>query len=111
MSILALVVLALVWKLGGATGVAYASVLLLAAAPGLPLGFRVFGSAHPAGWLAGAICGYGLSSMAVWFARVSGFPPTPTALIGGGCVTGTTWLLVRRAGSRPLWLKVPVWTS
>src|SRR5438045_3010630 len=107
---LALVIVALVWKLGGGTGVAYASVLILATVPGLPLGLRSFGSRHPAAWLTGAICGYGLSSIAVWVARVSGLPSTRTVRVGWVCFGGAAWVLARPAGLRAPWLSRPAWT-
>jgi hypothetical protein len=34
--------------------------------PGLPVGFALFGRRHAAGWIAGALTGYGITAMALW---------------------------------------------
>lgn len=80
---------------GGARGVAYVGLLLLTFVPGLPLGWRLFGRAQPVGWVAGALIGYGLTALALWFpiaiglARPIGF--------------GAAWLLLTAA----IWWRVP----
>jgi len=65
--VLGAVVLALAWALGGGVaGLAYAGAYVLATAPGWPIGWRLFGRDHAAGWIAGALLGYTLSAWSVW---------------------------------------------
>ena len=54
--------------LGGTRAAAYAALFLLAVAPGLPLGFVLFGRRHAGGWIAGALLGYAASCLVVWLA-------------------------------------------
>ena len=57
----------LAWMLGnGAAGLGYVGLYGLLLAPGLPIGFWLFGRAHAAGWIAGALIGYGLSALVLW---------------------------------------------
>jgi hypothetical protein len=59
----------LAWRLGhGPAGLLYLLVFALATAPGLPLGFMLFGRRHGAGWIAGAVLGYMLTAVALWIA-------------------------------------------
>ena len=58
--------LGLVLWCGGIAGVAYFGLYLLALLPGLPIGWRLFGRGQPAGWIAGALIGYGLTALAFW---------------------------------------------
>ena len=86
----------------------YFVIYLLAIVPGLPLGFALFGRRHAAGWVAGALFGYMLTSLAIWagvFARM------PSALVFAGAwvvVTVLAWLLAPGA-VRPL-LELPSWS-
>jgi len=54
--------------LGGTNSLAYAALFLLATAPGLPLGFVLFGRRHAGSWIAGALLGYAASCLVVWLA-------------------------------------------
>ena len=58
----------------GAAGLLYVLIFALAAVPGLPLGFTLFGSRQPAGWIAGALLGYVLTSFAIWVPIAVGRP-------------------------------------
>src|SRR4051794_9299511 len=55
-------------------GLRYAAIYAVALCPGLPLGFALFGWRHPAGWVAGALLGYFVTSLAIWVAIASGHP-------------------------------------
>ena len=44
-------VVLLAWTLGGGLGLGYVALYALLVAPGLPIGFFLFGSRHPAGGL------------------------------------------------------------
>lgn len=46
----------------GPWGLGYAGIYALATAPGLPLGFALFGRRHALGWASGALIGYGLTA-------------------------------------------------
>ncbi len=68
---------ALIPWVAGLSGLAYVPILLLAAAPGVPLG-RSLAGRHVFGWVAGLAIGYATSCLVVW------------ALIALGAVSGTT---------------------
>ncbi len=63
---LALLVIAVAAIIGGAPGLGYAAVFVLATVPGWPIGRAVFGATHPARWIAGGLIGYGLTTVAFW---------------------------------------------
>ena len=50
----------------GGGGILYVLIFAAAVAPGLPLGFRLFGRTHPAGWIAGALIGYVITAFVIW---------------------------------------------
>jgi hypothetical protein len=100
--------LATAWILGdGLRGPSYAAVYLLATAPGLPLGFALFGRRHAAGWLSGAALGYGLTALALWVPLATGVPSGLAFLLAWAAVTTATWLSVPRR--TPL-VVLPAWT-
>jgi hypothetical protein len=93
--------------LGGAAGLAYLAIYLVTLLPGLPIGWRLFGRG-PAGWVSGALIGYGLSAVAFWapiWLGVAGRVSFAAALI---VVSAAVWGLVR--GNRPPLVALPVWT-
>ncbi len=65
LGVLALAWLALVAWTASLNGLIYLPFWIAAAAPGVPLGLRVFGR-HAAGWVAGAAAGYALTCLTVW---------------------------------------------
>ena len=65
LGVLALAWLALVGWTASVNGLIYLPFWIAAAAPGVPLGLRVFGR-HAAGWVAGAAAGYALTCLTVW---------------------------------------------
>ena len=69
-----LAVCGLVVWFGGLAGIAYAALYALALAPGLPIGWRLLGRGHAAGWVAGAFVGYGLTCLAFWLPIRLGIP-------------------------------------
>ena len=66
-------------------------VYALAAAIGLPLGFKLFGRHQPAGWVAGALIGYVLTAFGLWAAIAAGVPSRCGSWFHG-------WRLERRPG-------------
>jgi hypothetical protein len=96
------------WVAGnGAGGLLYAGLYALAALPGLPLGFRLFGRGQPAAIVAGALIGYVLTAFAIWAAIAAGVP-SGAAFAGAWIVmSGVTWGLAKRR-SGPL-VELPAW--
>lgn len=101
------VVTGLALWLGGTGGVLYLALLALTMAPGLPLGWRLFGR-HPAGWVAGAAIGYILSTLAFWLAIRLGLATPIGFVIAWLLTTLATFMLIPR-GRAPL-VELPEWT-
>ncbi len=90
------VLLGLVLWCGGLAGVAYFGLYLLALLPGLPIGWRLFGRGQPAGWIAGALIGYGLTALAFWLPIRFGAARSSSFLIVWLATGAVVWLLMRR---------------
>src|SRR5436190_1433349 len=100
---------ATVWLSAGAPALLYAVVYLAATAPGLVLGRAVFGHHHPAGWVAGALVGYGTTQLALWLAIAAGIPHA-WGFLGSWLVQGSLLVFAARAiGTRAVTL--PSWTA
>jgi hypothetical protein len=76
----------------------YVIVLLLAAVPGLPAGWRLFGRRHPAGWIAGALLGYALTAVAIWAAIRAGVPSTAGFVVAWCVVSLAAWVFLGARG-------------
>ena len=107
--ILAVVLAGLAWAIGhGPMGPAYVAGYALALAPGLPLGWWLFGRRHAAGWVAGGLIGYTLTAWAIWGATAAGLVHPRDRLVAWLLLLGATWgtgLLVR-----PALIALPTWT-
>jgi hypothetical protein len=79
--------------IGGAAGVAYLAVYVLATLPGWPLGFALFGRRHAAAWLAGALFGYALTSLAFWVAIRTGYHSAGELLAVWMALSLAVWVL------------------
>ena len=90
-------------------GVLYAALYLFALAPGLPLGFTLFGRRHAAGWIAGGLFGYVLTALAIWAPIRLGVPSAPTFVIGWAVVGALAWALTR--GLQGPLVVLPPWTG
>ncbi len=90
--------LGLVLWCGGLAGAAYFGLYLLALLPGLPIGWRLFGRGQPAGWIAGALIGYGLTALAFWLPIRVGAARPSSFLIVWLATGAVVWLLMRRDG-------------
>jgi hypothetical protein len=87
----------------------YFIIYALALLPGLPLGFALFGRRHAAGWIAGALFGYVLTSLAIWAAVFAG---VPSLLVFGGAWFLTivvAWLLA--PGVVHALIELPHWSA
>ena len=108
-AVLTLVVLALAWGLGGAAGVAYAGAYVLATAPGWPIGWRLFGRDHAAGWIAGALIGYALTAWSVWAATALGLTWPWERVAAWAVLSIFIWAFGARR--RPPMVPLPRWGS
>ena len=88
--------LALATWCGGGRGLVYVALYMLALVPGLPIGWRLFGREHPAGWVGGAIVGYALTSVALWLPMRLGHPTASAFMAVWAAVTIVCWGLVWR---------------
>jgi hypothetical protein len=89
-AVLAAAAIALSWRWGRLTGLQHLAIYLLSLAPGLPVGFALFGRRHAAGWIAGAVLGYALTSCAMWIALQSRSGLTPAG--AWAVAVGLGWL-------------------
>ena len=97
----------------GPGAILYGVVFVVAVAPGIPVGFALFGRRHPAAWIAGALIGYGLTQLTLWAviaARVPGPLPFAAAWI---LVLAASIVLSRAVGSdaRAGSIDTPTWTA
>ena len=70
--LLAVAVVVTLWAASGLAALAYALLFVAAVVPGIPLGIALFGRAHPAAWVGGALIGYGLTQLVLWLVIVTG---------------------------------------
>jgi hypothetical protein len=87
--------------------VLYCLFYAAAAAAGLPIGWRLFGRGNPAGWVAGALIGYALTSIALWVPIAAGVPSGPAFAASWAVVCAAAWFGVRER-TVPLFA-VPAW--
>lgn len=107
-SLLAATVLPLLWVIGGgATGWIYAVGYVLACATGLPIGFRLFGSRHGAGWIAGAVLGYGMTAFVCGLGIQAGMASARGIVILWAIFAAAVFVLCRRGGP---FVTLPPWT-
>lgn len=105
---LALIVVALSWIYGGPAGLVTLGLFAAGVAPGLPLGFALFGRRHAAGWATGALFGYALLAFAFWVPVAAGHPGRSTFLLAWAAL-GAITTAAARAVRGPL-IALPAWT-
>ena len=91
---------ATIWILGGALAAKYLAVLLLAQLSGLPLGFRLFGRAHAAGWIAGLLFGYAMTAFLCWALVLAWHPPAIVCVLVWAAAVATAWAFARWPASQ-----------
>ena len=91
-------------------GLLYLIVYLLATLPGWPVGFALFGRRHAAGWIAGALIGYAITALAIWFVIKIGLANALGFSAGWLVVTAVIWGWLGRRTLPPL-VALPVWTQ
>jgi len=96
------------WALAGLTGFGYLALFLITCAPGLPLGFALFGRRHIASWLTGIVFGYALTSLVWWVVVFAGRASTTSFAVAWAAATLGLWLL-RRSITSPV-VTLPAWT-
>ena len=89
------------WVSAGASGFVYTLVYALAIAPGLPLGFALFGRGHAAGWIGGALLGYGITQLALW-AVIAGNATSPVAFVVAWAAAFALAWAAARTTSQPI---------
>ena len=109
-AVLAGAIVVLSWVFGGGpAGCLYLLIYLLAVAPGLPIGWALFGPRQAAAWICGALIGYGLTQLALWAVIVAGLA-SPLAFVVAWAVLGaTSWAVSSRRGSSPA-VAMPLWS-
>jgi hypothetical protein len=93
----------------GIAGLLYALMYLVAVAPGLPLGWALFGRQHAAGWIAGALLGYATAQIALWLPLFL-HRPSAVAFLAAWCLAAVIQLGVGSRIRDPL-VALPVWSS
>jgi hypothetical protein len=84
----------------GAAGLLYALVYAAAILPGAWMGQRLIGPGHPAGWIAGALVGYGATQIALWLPMAGGWP-SASAFLGTWLAASAVLAGAARATRRP----------
>lgn len=99
----------LVWVCSeGSRSLLYPAVYAAALAPGLPLGFALFGRRHGAGWIAGGLLGYALTAIVLSAAMRAGVASGAGFLLTWALLLLATVAAARRVQA-PL-VPLPVWS-
>lgn len=105
---LALLVIGLAWLFGGGGGVLTLALYIIGIAPGIPFGFALFGRTHAAGWVSGALIGYGLLALGWWIPVLVG-RPAPWTFAAAWLMLVLLGRAATRTVERPL-IPLPPWT-
>jgi hypothetical protein len=109
---LGLLIAASAWLFGGGRGFADLAVYTATLVPGLPLGLWLFGRRHVAGWIAGALAGYAISTLAFTLVIKLGLAgiASPAAFVIAWALLIVILFRVTPRPREPL-VPMPVWTS
>ena len=80
--------------IAGPWALAAVALYILATVPGWPIGRVLFGPRHPAGWMAGALIGYGLTCLALWVVLALHVPSLGAFAFTWALTTLMTWTVV-----------------
>src|SRR5688572_5800588 len=94
--------------IAGPWALAYIPLYVLATIPGWPLGRALFGRAHPASYISGALIGYALTCVAFWAVLALHIPSAVTFMLAWALVTAATWGFIPR---REAIVQLPAWTA
>jgi hypothetical protein len=107
---LVLSMIAALWLAGQSRALLYTLIYLAAVLPGVPLGIALFGWRHAAGWVGGALLGYGLTQLVIWL-MIEWHLTSPGAFVlAWMLLLGLTLLVKRAAGPEPA-IRMPAWTA
>jgi hypothetical protein len=96
---------------GGWQGLLDLTLYLAALVPGLPLGFRLFGRRHAAGWVAGGLLGYTMTAIGgALLIRLGLATPVSTSVLWL-LVTLVVWRANRRAWTAAPFVPAGAWTA
>lgn len=99
-----------IWLSAGAAGLLYAMIYALAVAPGLPIGFALFGRRHGAGWISGILFGYGILQLTLWAVISARLAHAPVFVLAWALLAGGAWWAARRRRGAP-YVALPAWTA
>jgi hypothetical protein len=102
-------IVTIAFLVGGAAGLLYLCLYLLATAPGWPLGFALFGRRHATGWLSGALLGYALTSLAIWAVIRLGYHSGVAFVAAWALLTVAAWMIFALPARTPA-TSLPPWT-
>jgi hypothetical protein len=94
---------------GGAAGLLYFAVYVLATLPGWPLGFALFGRRHAAGWIAGALLGYASTSLVLWIMIRLGYHSAGEFATAWAVLAAAMWMAFAVFSPEPA-VRLPPWT-
>ena len=92
--------------IGGIAGLAYLFLYVVATAPGWPLGRWLFGR-NPAGLVAGALLGYGITALCIWLPFAARVPSLVAFVAVWLTACAIIWALVPRSTL----VEIPPWTA
>ena len=92
--------------IGGLQGVFYLLVYAGVTVPGWPIGRRLFGNT-PAGWIAGALFGYGITALCIWLPFAARMPSLVAFTVTWALASAATWIWVPRDEGL---VTLPEWT-
>jgi hypothetical protein len=96
------------WWIGDGLGsVAYLAYYVAVTLPGWPLGWALFGRRQAAGWIAGALLGYALTTIAWWVPVVLGVPSRTSFALAWVLLVLLVWI-TQRGRNTPL-VRLPAW--
>ena len=96
------------WFGGGPGGLLYVVLYCAALVPGMPVGWRLFGRRHAAGWFAGALLGYALTGFTLWMTIAAGTPRVAVMVAAWAALSTVAWVPFLRRPPEPL-VALPSW--
>ena len=92
----------------GTTGLLYGLLYAAAVSPGVMFGRRAAGPTHPAGWIIGALLGYGATQLALWLPIYLGIA-SPVTFILSWLLQAALLVWLSRKLQQPL-MALPAWS-
>ncbi|MEO5894712.1 MAG: hypothetical protein ABIS06_03320 [Vicinamibacterales bacterium] len=106
------VVLVAAWLTGGGVaGWLYLLIYAMAAVPGLPIGWLLFGRRHAAGSISGALLGYALTCLCAWLVQRTGAGFTWALIATWAICAASSFALCRRPLRRGPLVDLGAWST